>query len=313
MDKSLKEDICRRIAKIRMELAGPRGKSTFAKQLGLSASTYDYYESTRVPSVEILARMADLIGVDIDWLIRGESSKVPAVFAEHPVLLRAAALLNEHEDAVRPLAEFLNLLSERMKLPPKPAADEQTSQGRADSAEARWIPILGRTAAGVPQFWSGAEDADGITTLAELVSKHSRRQPRQVQSAVADEGETGDPVDIQIVILNAPDSDDNVVEFVSAGSFKKRYPDAFAVRVDGESMAPDICHGAVVLLSPSAGAVDGRAAVVKLAQQIGVTCKLYRRDNDMVHLIPVNEQFPTKVYPAEQIDWALRVLAKIRC
>jgi transcriptional regulator with XRE-family HTH domain len=375
MSDSSQLGICQRIAKIRSEVAGPRGKSSFAKKLGISASTYDYYESRRVPPADILVRIADVGGVDLRWLLTGdgpggsagEATGGPIVPAAHPVLQRAAILLARRPDSAGPLGAFLEILAESLKFPAKsgrasnslhaenargdscvhqevarPASEEACVQQVARptptpasvSASApapapaepvaqrdAWIPILGRSAAGVPQFWSGAQEASGVRTLGELVERQVRRGPARFEPAAAS-GLAFDPqaedargplrdLSVQIVTLEGPD-DNDVAEYVASKEMKARYGDAFAVRIDGESMSPEIRHGDLVVLSPSVPAAQGRPAVVQLHQQIGVTCKLYRREAQAVHLVPVNEQFATQTFSADRVAWALRVLATIR-
>ncbi|MFP3937998.1 MAG: S24 family peptidase [Phycisphaerae bacterium] len=321
MPKSPKPEICRRIAQIRTELIGRRGKSAFARMLGLSPSTYDYYESTRIPPADVLVRMAETAGVDLRWLLTGEEAVGRGVSAEHPVLQRAAALLADHPDAARPLASFLDILSETVsQFPdaggldsPQHPSGEPTAPDTDDPMRARseWIPLLGRSAAGVPQFWDPKEPPDGLTTLRELVEKNVGSSPRQVRPGLAETEQNGDIAGVQIITLNRP-SEEGTAEFVVAGDIKRRYPDAFAVRIDGDSMAPDIRHGDVLVLSPSARAVEGECAVAQLSGQIGVTCKLFRKRGEYVHLVPVNEQYEPTVVPASQVCWALRVLARIR-
>jgi SOS-response transcriptional repressor LexA len=77
-------------------------------------------------------------------------------------------------------------------------------------------------------------------------------------------------------------------------------------------MEPEYRHGDLVVLSPSQPAVDGRAAVVQLAGQIGVTCKLFRRAGDRVHLVAINERYPPTAHAADELLWALRVLGRVR-
>jgi phage repressor protein C with HTH and peptisase S24 domain len=173
-----------------------------------------------------------------------------------------------------------------------------------------WLPVLGRSAAGVAQFWIDKAQAEGITQLADLVARQGRQEHLHRATASQSDSPAGDSP-VWLVTLRAPDESD-VVEFVAAPQLKARYADAFALRIDGESMAPDIRHGDLVVLSPSAPAVDGRAAVVQLDGQIGVTCKLYRRAGRDVHLLPVNEHFPSQTFPASQVLWAFRVLARVR-
>ena len=65
MPKTPESEICRRIARLRVEAVGPRGKSAFARQLGLSPSTYDYYEGARVPPASVLVKISELTGADL--------------------------------------------------------------------------------------------------------------------------------------------------------------------------------------------------------------------------------------------------------
>lgn len=311
MAESPQQDICRRIATIRLEMAGPRGKATFAKKLGLSPSTYEYYEANRVPSADVLVKIARISGVDLRWLLTGEAEAEKAVPADHPILRRAATMLAQHSAAEAPLAAFLDLLAESLKFPPKPAqAEPQAPPEPQTTAEASWIPVLGRSAAGVPQFWAGKDESAGITELTELVARCAKRSA-QAQPAQARGDGKGVEQTVQVISLNAP-TEEGVTEFVSLAAVKERHGDAFALRIDGDSMSPDIRHGDLVILSPSVPAASGRAAVVQLVGQIGVTCKLYRREGDVVYLAPINEQFPPQSFAAKDVAWALRVLARIR-
>ncbi|MFW6061418.1 MAG: XRE family transcriptional regulator [Planctomycetota bacterium] len=316
MPKSPDNEICQRIRQLRIELAGPRGKSRFARQLGLSPSTYDYYENDRVPPAEVLVTIADVAGVDLRWLLTGEQASTDQPLTRHPVVRRAAKLIDEHPRAAEALAAFLDLLAASLQFPEKPGQSAQSApladpppQMPETEGPGGWIPVLGRSAAGVPQFWADPREELRTTTLTELIARHARDVPRSVRPADA----AGDATDAQaqLVTLTEPDAS-GLSEFVVAGEVKSQYPDAFAVRIDGESMSPEIRHGELVLLSPAVEAVDGRAAVVQLRGQIGVTCKLYRRVDREVHLVPINEAVPPTTVPAEQVVWALKVLARIR-
>ena len=357
--KGLASEICRRIAELRLKAAGPRGKSAFAKRLGISPSTYDYYEGSRTPSAAMLVRIAEVTGADLHWLLTGKPGVAALRAEDHPVLCRAARLLADCPDAAGPFGAFVDLLIEARKFPAKtqetnsaedtaqagPASETRPRQAdkqphaKAGSCQAvpapaaaaaaagreAWIPILGRTAAGVARFWGKDEDVSGLITLADLVARYAGQRPQAVRPAVATEAgpdteaaagagaETGasQPTGVQLVTLSAPDERD-AVEFVAAGAIKRRYPDAFALRVDGDSMAPQIRPGDVVVLSPSVPAVEGRAAVVQATGQIGVTCKLYRKSGGHVHLVPVNARYEITAVPAGHVEWALRVLARIR-
>lgn len=68
--------IIERIIQLRAQHFGGRGKSDFARKLGISPSTYNYYEQDRVPPADILLKMSKITGVGLDWLIAGESISV---------------------------------------------------------------------------------------------------------------------------------------------------------------------------------------------------------------------------------------------
>jgi len=320
MGPSPNVDICRRIAQVRAELAGPRGRASFAQLLGISTSTYQNYETSRVPPAAVLLKIADLAGADLRWLLTGQTEGPAKAPPSHPVLLRAASLLGEKPDAAEPLAAFLDILSASLGFPqekaggPPPARplDERAAAPAAgEDPRIAWIPVLGRSAAGVPHFWAGGRQAPGVRMLDELIDRHARRCGRRARPAsVSAEDQAGD-TSVQIVSLSEP-VEGEVAEFLAAPSVKARHGDSFALRIDGDSMAPEIRHGDLVILSPSVGAADGRAAVVQLAGQIGVTCKLYRREGRTAHLIPINEAFDPQSFPVEKVVWALRVLARVR-
>jgi len=322
MTSSSDKEICERIAHVRLEVAGQRGKAKFAKQLGLSPSTYDYYESSRVPPAAVLVRVAEIGGVDIGWLLTGSASG-QGLAGDHPVLRRAAALLDGSADAARPLAAFVELLGEAYQAFPG-AADPSRSAGSsapmpievtgweepspAPISSSELIPVLGRSAAGVPQFWSAGDEA-GLTALSDLIDRHVASGVRGVQAAVAEDAAGRSAT--QIVTVRS-DPTEGPCQFIRADAIKAQYPDAFALQVDGESMAPEIAHGDWVILSPSAPAADGRAAVVQLAGQIGVTCKLYRKSGEDIHLVPIRDELSPLTVCAEEVVWALRVLARVQ-
>jgi len=364
-------EICRRIANIRLELDGPRGKSAFAARLGLSPSTYEYYEQDRVPPAPVLVKIANLAGVDLRWLLTGKVHTSPAPL-DHPVLQRAAALIGAHPQAAAQLAAFVDLLSQAMEFPQRagegasqavpvagqdtgPATPQTIGQGEqkpafgdvaseqspavldiagqsptrgregalpregqapAMPAMADLIPILGRSAAGVPQFWADEKESQGLTTLGKLIAGHARRSESRSATAIAWTGgqssSAADAQTVQIITLADAAPGEGTAQFVAAPQIKARYRDAFALQIDGDSMSPDIRHGDIVILCPSVPAADGKAAVVQLQDQIGVTCKLFRRSGQTVHLVPLNEQLPPQSFPAGKVMWALRVLALVR-
>lgn len=82
--------ICERVKRVRVQVCGRRGQSRFAYLLGLSPSTYNYYEKGRVPPVEVLDLAAKVSGAPLMWLIRGEPesfviTSLPYIVGELPI------------------------------------------------------------------------------------------------------------------------------------------------------------------------------------------------------------------------------------
>ena len=69
-------------------------------------SIYNYYETNRVPPADLLVGISDLAGVDVYWLITGESNAAPVGSANDPIIQRAAALLSGQPNAAEALAAF---------------------------------------------------------------------------------------------------------------------------------------------------------------------------------------------------------------
>lgn len=372
--------ICQRVAKLRCDKCGPRGKASFAKMLGISPSTYDYYESARVPPAELLLKIADVGGVDLRWLLTGELSAGQTVAANHPAVRRAAELIGDHPQAAEPLLAFLDVLEKTLAFPQKnPEKVPEKNPADAPAAEAAetalpektgpllaplvasdspispvpsappaaagvrrgWIPILGRSAAGVPKFWAQDEDATGLTTLGDLIARCTESPDAgDIEPGEALAGGTcyPDPAaraaaqPVEIITLRTPiawgkagqrgkrpragrgeSADGPVVsQFIAAAAIKARFPDAFAVRIDGDSMSPEIYHGDLVVLSASAPAVAGQPAVVQIENAVGVTCKLYHPRGECLNLDPINPDGQTVMVALRQVEWALRVLARVR-
>jgi transcriptional regulator with XRE-family HTH domain len=356
MEKIDPHGIIQRIRKLREQFSGPRGKSEFAHALAISPSTYNYYERDRVPPIEVLLKICEATGTDIEWLLTGRESSEKFAFAKklvgtghskvitsgvNPVLLRKLnVLLNENPDLGAAVSAFIDLLAEKKglenRLKPNLVQSHQQRPG--------WIPVLGRTAAGLVHFWDRMvlpKPEQAVTELDEIVRKHTgkaitssvdgtvtidlraqalvdglksqRANLIQVGESVmpADERET-DVMDLTLRQNSVQAGSPRVVEFVECEAIHKLFPDSFALQIDGDSMSPRINDGDIVILSPSVPAAQGQAAVVRVANQIGVTCKLIRTTQEQVHLIPINERYETKVVSKGELLWALAVLCHIK-
>jgi len=316
--------IIERIRHLREQHSGSRGKSKFACALGISSSTYNYYENNRVPPLEILLKIAEITGADLNWLLTGKkilktpiSEPEKSAFGQNTSLLRKLDnLLSENPELAEPISAFIDLLCEKKGI-------EKEFYSQTPSAKPTrpgWIPVLGRTAAGIVHFWDKEvlpQPKQAVTELDELVKKH-------IGKAIIASADGTVSIDLRAralvdglkkrqanLIQVSDQEEEGIVEFVQCEEIFGLFPDSFALYIDGDSMSPRINDGDIVILSPSVPAAQGQIGIARLANQIGVTCKLIRSTEQAVHLIPINERYETKVVAKKDLLWALAVLCHI--
>ncbi len=269
-------EICQRLRVVRERHYGNRGRSKLCRDLGITPSSYSLYEVDRVPPVDLLLLVVQHTGVRLEWLLTGAGPE----FSNGPAY-------NVTDD----------------------------SHTRSASRVSDWIPVIGCTAAGPARYWEelpethGGPEADARleSVLAEYVDQIPPDPPRMGDlSPPSAEART-----VSLVQFSTPD-ERGFLEFLNAPTVKRRYPRALAWRIDGESMAPRYLDGDLVITSTDQAATDGHPCVSRQRGQIGVNCKLYQKRGNDVLLIPINEQSPTQCVPADQIQWAYRVLCSVR-
>ncbi len=309
--------IIQRLKTLRTQYAGARGRSKFARALGISPSTYSYYENDRVPAIEVLLKICEVTGADLEWLLTGQSAEKKFAFGPNSGLLQELdSLFTNNPELTEAVLAFIELLCQK-----KGVEGEFRSEvlGRKLDRPG-WIPVLGRTAAGIVHFWDQAslpEPKRAITELDELVKKH-------IGKAIVSSVDGTVSIDLQALplvdgikrqganlIQVCGQGQEQIVEFVQCEDIHNLFPDSFALHVDGDSMSPRINDGDIVILSPSVPAAQGQIGIARVANQIGVTCKLIRTTQRDVHLIPINERYETKVVVKKDLLWALAVLCHV--
>jgi len=311
-----KDTIISRIKLVRQNHVGSRGKALFAKAIGANPSTYNCYEKDRMPPVEILWAICQVTDTDLYWLLTGEIDDNQSEESLPPPLNKKLYnLMHRHPDSLRALNAFLELLDRKSVLEKGFAASNPKEQVNSIRP---WIPILGRTAAGIINFWkSDRQTLPDENDLNELIRRHIQSDYRTLHPGMVTTDhalpntqmvETSQACLVQLTQTPR----EGISEFIESTQILNRYADAFALRVDGDSMSPHIDDGSVVIISPSVSPGAASTCVIKLKKQIGLTCKILRSEGTKVHLIPANEKYEHKIYDQEQIEWALPVLWTVK-
>jgi len=312
-----------RLAYLRQAVFGQRGRAAFARAIGVSPSTYNYYEKGRAAPAHLLAKAAEVTGADPAWLLTGLGSPFSSARPDgsdiglspqaQEILARFPAQGGTAEVAAAKAAlrALLARMDERLPLP-KGEWRPGTFEPKPTS-----VPVVGRTAAGLlaswDQFFAGNEDPKAMEHLLRQTEGKTAQQ-RDGDLRPADPHRESDrPRDATAILtqLSSP-TPQGIVEFVDLPEVGPVGPGTFALRVDGDSMAPRLRDGDLVVSRRDAAPEPGMMAIVKIRNRVGVTAKLWRPEGDRVHLVPINESYEPAVYPRSHIVWACRVLWVVR-
>ncbi len=324
--------VIKRMCQLRKEFSGPRGKRKFARALGISPSTYNYYEKDRLAPIPVLLRICKLCNTSLEWLLTGQgvqqktenflnlsltNSNTTPYTKSTKLLKKLDCLLENNQGSIDAVIAFIELLSENKAA----EGSMQAVTFKPKSTRPGWIPVLGRTAAGIVHFWDETtlpQPKRFIVELEDLVERHTGQTILGTSKGKVWVDLPARPLakglksNLTSLIQVSSQGHDEVVHFVESKELYEIFPDSFALQIDGDSMSPRIDDGDFVILSPSVPAAQGQAAIVRLKNQIGVTCKLIRTTESEVHLIPINEKYETKIVQKKELLWALAVLCHIK-
>jgi len=338
-DKDLSEQIIQRLRELRIRCFGRRGRGKFAAILGISQSTYSYYERHRVPPVEILVRASKATGCSLNWLATGEGlafeDDVPleGVAVAGPEdhhggddvqevvdrLVSVVGTSNKAMEAVKALTEVLQQArSEQREAAARDVRSDSpdspmiTRSDGTGSGSMVTVPVLGRAAAGIAMFWADRSESQDFMDLKNLAYRAIQAGKCSVIWKQSDrvDGALVELVQLPKTIAVGAVQVSELVVFPRGVDLAQK--DLFAAWIDGDSMAPMLATGDLVVASSQVPASNGNVSLVQLNGQIGSTCKIYRQQGDTVHLTPANEAYATTIHPADQVIWALQVLYKIK-
>jgi transcriptional regulator with XRE-family HTH domain len=330
--------ICLRLHDVRLRAFGPRGKARFAARLGIRASTYQQYEATRVPPVDLLVRAAKITGCDLVWLLTGGSSEPGSEgdnSQEEPIIGQVRELVRRRPETVQSLSAFLALIDPSTTgrsaisgsrteagleaRQSRGNGTEPPPQTASDPAAKELIPVVGSTAAGPARFWREMLVDDGQSGWGDEANARLQRLLAQCdeRSRSTKFSLVGDPVDSNphssaaLIQFSRPD-EFGILEFLSCPGIVEPQSPLVAWRIDGDSMAPRYRDGDFVLVNSRQPAVDGYPCVAHQRGQIGVNCKIFKREATDIVLVPVNEAYFPQRFPATELLWANRVLHLVR-
>jgi SOS-response transcriptional repressor LexA len=309
--------ICSRLKFLREKNFGARGKRKFAESIGLALSTYVNYENDRIPPSDVLIKVSEVTGCDLNWLMTGHGS-MPAQCSKDPeiseILVRMEKIISAEPKARQAVNALMELLSSQGDSGTVQDLESLVEDKQTLALEDRSvIPILGRVAAGEPAPWSPQEKTSFVN-LASMVSQLDAGAIKQKDSLGLFEP-TNDEMNgkADIIELCEPLAVGKLMvdSFIVTNGFKAR-GELFAAVITGDSMEPILTEGDYVIADTEAPLTNGAIVLTELDKHVGAICKLYMCDNGHVMLDSYNVTTGPIVAWKSQVKWMVKVVAAIK-
>ena len=296
--------LAQRIRELRRRHFGRTGKRELAERLGLTQGEYESFERNTIPSADVILRMCELTGEDLQWLLTGVASRGTMVISgarpRHQELLgRIAEALNAQPELAAPLEAFFDLLT---------AGPKDTSGAR------RALPVALSGASLIPIY-----EAHELPIHLPPVDPSAARYPlatcappgalATAATAVMEEpgGEhVGSHRPVALVR-----STESPRRFVQSDELAQCFPNAFAVAIDDDTMRPMFEPGDALIVAADAPPVLGRPALCHTRHDPRVRCRMWLgEDGGQVRLGRMSDHGVDSV-PADEICWSLEVLYRV--
>ena len=306
-------ELGQRIKELRLRHYGRAGKSEFAKTLQTPLDEYERFERATIPTGEILVRMCEETGEDLQWLLTGAPSRGTMVISgardrHQELIAKLARLLETSPESAASVDAFVDLLSEAVRMRASPAA---TARQELPPPRVRdLVPILNddelprhiaaQVDAGGQHSWLAAPVIDGgmITRHAALLTEPDVR--------------AGDGAARELSIVRVAAGPGRAREFVESEQVAGCFPDIFGVRIPDDAMSPLFRRGDVALVSAGVAAAVGRPAVFRLGNREGLSCGIWLEQADERITLGRLSDGGEETVSAAEVLWSLEVLYRVR-
>lgn len=300
-------DLGKRIADLRRRHFGARGKAEFAQRLGIEPNELARYERGKIPPGELLVRICEETGEDLQWLLTGVGSRGTVVISgtrsrHQDLLTRLAAALDRNPALASPVEAFLDLLlsgeqarATQPQLPPEP--------------QPLWIPIYpaDRAPERVPRPGEPAQAGAALAPSGDRGAIVAQRPARLIEPAAEIDSERVQTAQI----VTVADDHGAAADFVKSVSIARAFPSAFGVVVGDDAMTPMFEPGDIALVAGGMPARPGRAAVCRPAGSAPARCRVWLgEDRGTVAVGRLIDQSEERI-PADELAWSLEVLYRL--
>jgi transcriptional regulator with XRE-family HTH domain len=298
--------LTRRLKELRRKHFGPQGAAGFAERLGLSVEDYQRFERGTVPPGEVLVRICEVTGEDLQWLLTGVAGRGTVVIAgtrtRHQALLtRLAHALDQRPELAAPVEAFLDLL---VAGPTARAMPRQLPPPRLEHL----IPIF--EADELPPDW---DDPGGGPGRFDLARYEAALDEAECLPASCSEPAFGTAAAVataaQLVFVHGGGAERR--SFVHSPQVRACFPDAFGVHLGDAAMQPMFTAEDVVVVCPGVEPRVGRPAVCRVRDERRVRCRIWLGyENDVLNLGRLADEACEEI-PRGQVLWSVPVLYRV--
>ena len=304
---SLEQALGQRIRELRRRHFGPRGKQLFAQRLGLSAEEYERYERGALPPGDVLVRMCEATGEDLQWLLTGVASRGTVVISgtrgrHQDLLARLVRLLDERPELAAPVEAFMDLLarSTRPRLEAAAALPEPTAAGLIPIYEPECVPLQ------LPF----SEESGGPLSLDRMRGELDAAQRSSIRVAEPALQYAPDAFR-EAEMLTLSSAEGRTVCCVRSAEIARYFPNAFGVRLTDDAMQPMFAAGDAVLVATGLDAKVGRPALCRVDEKPAVRCRIWLgEEQGVVHLGRLADGGSERV-SRDKLQWSLEILYRL--
>jgi transcriptional regulator with XRE-family HTH domain len=303
---ALEQALGQRVRELRRRHFGPRGKLLFAQRLGISADEYERYERGALPPGDILVRMCEATGEDLQWLLTGVASRGTVVISgtrgrHQNLLARLARLLDERPELAAPVEAFIDLIAR------SPGPHPETVAALEMPAVAGLIPIYEPDSVPLQLPLSGEGGPLSLDRMRDALDAAPRRAVRVAEPALRYAPEAFQEAEL----LSITSADGRTLDCVCSTGIARYFPDAFGVRLTDDAMQPMFAAGDAVLVAAGLDAKVGRPALCRTDAEPAVRCRIWLgEEQGTVHLGRLGDGGAERI-SRDKLRWSLEILYRL--
>ncbi len=304
---SPQQALAQRIRELRRRHFGARGKAAFAQKLKVPLTDYDRYERGKVPPGEIMVRMCEVTGEDLQWLLTGSGSRGTVVISgartrHQDLLARMAQMLDERPELAAPVEAFVDLLV-------RGRSGQSSATALPTPPTDHLIPVYDAREA--PQALPRPDDTSGRHSLVKGIDVRSQSSTAQrcVISEPSVEPRTQEPRRTDLLVVETEAAVPR--RFLHSAAIAGCFPNAFGVILAGDEMHPMFNAGDAAIVASGVSPKVGRPALCLVTGEESVRCRIWLgSDAGRVHLGRLADGGEEEV-DADALHWSLEVLFRL--